>query len=110
METADHEQEGNEPPTGASFAEVKRQMLTDRLKLLLDKIKAANRQRDYSLSEADKVTIGRQIESLEQEIAEVEAATGRTGPAQRRLTRLAAHRHRDDVRCITGLQTVTLTH
>ena len=73
--------EGKPSAASGALSDTKRQLLAERLEDLLDKIKAAHRQRNYSLSEVDKVTIGKQIESLEQEAAEVEAELAALDPA-----------------------------
>ena len=57
-----------------SSTDAKRQALQERLQLLLEKLSAANRQYDQTLSEVEKVTLKRVIAQLEEELGDVEQA------------------------------------
>ena len=53
--------------------ELKRQMLQERLDMLIEQYKAAHRQFNSALSATDRMTLDRMIRQLEQDIGEVEA-------------------------------------
>jgi hypothetical protein len=67
----------NDSPSAApdlSSTAVRQQVLRERLELLIDKLSAANKQYDQTLSAVDKVTLKRVIEQLEEELGDVEHA------------------------------------
>ena len=59
--------------------ELKRQMLQERLDMLIEQYKAAHRQFNLALSATDRMTLDRMIRQLEQDIGEVEAELAALG-------------------------------